>query len=168
MTSTLSTFCLDKSPRMGSTSVVQNRGIYCGLPTYTQKGLKALVIGSNGISGNHMLRALSENPDRWTEVVSVSRRPATKSIGIGKNVRHVQADLLKDPTDIAKILQDSNVQPLVLNSRGPAILHYLADTQHTGIIFSSSPTFKRTLHRDLHSGPVRMRCVELTVSPTCF
>jgi putative NADH-flavin reductase len=95
-----------------NSAVVQNRDIFCGLPTYDNsvKGLKALVLGANGISGNTMLRALSEAPDRWTEITAISRRPPMNSYGIGKNVRHVQADLLQDPKEIAKILKDNSVK----------------------------------------------------------
>lgn len=93
-------------------SIVENREIYCGLPTYSPsfKGFKALVFGANGISGSYMLRALSEAPERWGHVTAFSRRPPTGSKGISNNVKHVQMDLLEDPKDIAKILKDNQVQ----------------------------------------------------------
>jgi hypothetical protein len=95
---------------------VENRGIYCGLPTYPSsiKGLKALVFGANGISGNYMLRVLSQAPERWTQVTALSRRPQIGSRGIGKNVKHIQVDLLQHPKEIAKILKDQQIEPWVL------------------------------------------------------
>ena len=101
---------------MASTHVhsrtVENRGIYYGLPTYPSKvkGLKALVFGANGISGNNMLRVLSQAPERWAQVTALSRRPQMSARGLGENVTHVQADLLQSPTDIAKILKDHQIQ----------------------------------------------------------
>ncbi|KAH8683131.1 hypothetical protein BGZ60DRAFT_524471 [Tricladium varicosporioides] len=91
------------------TRTVENRGIYCGLPTYSQKGLKALVFGANGISGVAMLRVLSEDPDRWTQITALSRRPPTVMQGIGRNVKQVQLDLLEDPKNTALILKDNEV-----------------------------------------------------------
>ena len=102
---------MSSSPQTLS-STVENRGIYCGLPTYSPsvKGLKALVFGANGISGSYMLRALSQAPGRWEQVTALSRRPPTASQGISNNVKHVQIDLLEDPEEIAKILQDNQIQ----------------------------------------------------------
>jgi hypothetical protein len=94
-------------------SAVENRGIYYGLPTYSPsvKGLKALVFGANGISGNYMLRVLSQAPKRWEHVAAVSRRPQmASSQGIGHNVAHIQIDLLQNPKEIAKILKYHQVQ----------------------------------------------------------
>jgi uncharacterized protein YbjT (DUF2867 family) len=91
---------------------VETRGIYWGIPTYpsTLKGLNALVFGANGISGNYMVRALSRSPERWNQVVALSRRPPLASQGSFENVRHVQADLLQDPKDLAQILKDEHIQ----------------------------------------------------------
>lgn len=100
------------SSSQSTTSVVENRGIYWGLPTYpsTTKGLRAIVFGANGISGNYMLRVLSRAPERWKSVVALSRRPTYGHTDIGQNVRHVQADLLQDPKDIAQILKDQKIE----------------------------------------------------------
>lgn len=91
---------------------VENRGIYCGLPTYppSVKGFKALVFGANGISGNYMLRVLSQAPERWEHVVALSRRPPIISRGISDNVKHVQIDLLQDPEKIAAVLKNHQIQ----------------------------------------------------------
>ncbi|EWG42568.1 hypothetical protein FVEG_15451 [Fusarium verticillioides 7600] len=42
---------------------LHSEGPYVGLPSFEQKGLTALVTGTNGISGQHMLRVLAKNPD---------------------------------------------------------------------------------------------------------
>lgn len=97
---------------MSTTATVETCGIYWGLPTYPPalKGLKALVFGANGISGNYMTRALSRAPERWEQVVALSRRPPLANQNTSRNVRHVQADLLQDPKDIARILKDEKIQ----------------------------------------------------------
>ncbi|KAH6714614.1 NAD dependent epimerase/dehydratase family protein [Leptodontidium sp. MPI-SDFR-AT-0119] len=71
-------------------SIVENRGIYYGLPTYSPSitGLKALVFDANGISGSYMLRALFQAPERWEQVTAFSRRPPIASKDIGNNVKH--------------------------------------------------------------------------------
>ncbi|KIW50479.1 hypothetical protein PV05_12064 [Exophiala xenobiotica] len=91
---------------------VETQGIYWGIPTYpsTVKGLKALVFGANGISGNYMVRALSRSPERWSQVVALSRRPPSASQRSSENVRHVQADLLQEPKDLAQILKNEHIQ----------------------------------------------------------
>ncbi len=96
---------------------VETQGIYWGIPTYpsTVKGLKALVFGANGISGNYMVRALSRSPERWSQVVALSRRPPSASQRSSENVRHVQADLLQEPKDLAQILKNEHIQASVVN-----------------------------------------------------
>ncbi|KAH8812112.1 hypothetical protein F5884DRAFT_820119 [Xylogone sp. PMI_703] len=98
-------------PQTPSATVV-NRGIYYSLPTYPSsiKSLKALVFGANGISGNYMIRILSQNLARWSEIVSVSRRAPPTSQRTGENVNHVQLDLLQDPKVIADTLISQKVQ----------------------------------------------------------
>lgn len=98
-------------------AAVETRGIYWGIPTYPSslKGLNAVVFGANGISGNYMVRALSRAPERWNQVVALSRRPPLATQNISKNVRHVQADLLQDPKDIARILENEQIQAFVVN-----------------------------------------------------
>lgn len=97
-------------------AAIETRGIYWGIPSYppTLKGLNAVVFGANGISGNYMVRALSRAPDRWNQVVALSRRPPLASQDMPKNVRHVQADLLQDPKDIAQILKNEKIQASVV------------------------------------------------------
>ena len=99
------------SPQVVS-ATVETRGVYLGLPTYppTVQGLNAVIFGANGISGNYMVRVLSQSPGRWKQVVALSRRPPLTDQHTSKSVRHVQADLLQDPKDIAQILKDQQVR----------------------------------------------------------
>ena len=98
-------------------SAVDSKGIYLGLPTYSPSlsGLKALVFGANGISGSYMLRVLSQAPERWEHVAAVSRHaPTVSSQGIGRNIEHMQIDLLENPRDIAKVLTSHQIQAYVV------------------------------------------------------
>jgi hypothetical protein len=91
---------------------VQNKGIFCGLPTFSESlnRQSAVVFGANGIGGYHMLRVLSEAPERWTEVTAFSRRPQMNARGVGGNVRQEALDLLKDPKEIAEMLVRKKVK----------------------------------------------------------
>ncbi|KAI9871681.1 MAG: hypothetical protein M1830_002620 [Pleopsidium flavum] len=95
-----------------TTQVVQSKGIYHGLPTFPSdlKNLRAIVAGANGISGQHMLRALSEDPDRWGQIYALSRRPPLDKEALGQNIKHLAVDFLSSPEAIAKILREENVQ----------------------------------------------------------
>ena len=92
--------------------VVQMKGIYHGLPTYPEdvKGLKAIVTGANGISGQHMLRVLSEEPERWTHVYALSRRPPADKEKWGKSVTFLSVDLLDAPEKIAETFREEKVK----------------------------------------------------------
>ena len=100
-----------------TTQVIQSKGIYLGLPTFPSelKNLRAIVAGANGISGQHMLRALSEEPDRWTQIYALSRRPPLDTESLGKNIKYLAVDFLSSPDAIAKILDEENVQAYVLS-----------------------------------------------------
>ena len=95
-----------------STQTVQTKGIYYGLPTFPAdlKNLKAIVAGANGISGQHMIRAMSQEPERWSEIYALSRRPPLDKDSLGPRTKHVPVDFLTKPEEIAKILKENNVQ----------------------------------------------------------
>ena len=59
------------------THTVQAIGIFYGLPTFPpeMKNLKSIVAGANGISGQNLVQALSQEPERWSEIYGFSRRP---------------------------------------------------------------------------------------------
>ena len=99
-----------------STQVIQSKGKYLGLPTFPSslKNLRAIVAGANGISGQHMLRALSEEPERWSRIYALSRRPPLEAASLGPIVKHLAVDFLSTPEEIAKTLQEENVQAYVL------------------------------------------------------
>ncbi|ORY12819.1 NAD dependent epimerase/dehydratase family protein-like protein [Clohesyomyces aquaticus] len=97
---------------MSNQQLVQSRGIYHGLPVYPQslKGLTAIITGANGISGNYMLRVLSQDPSRWTKIYCLSRRPPAIPSGLPANTEHIALDFLKSPSEIASILKQKGVK----------------------------------------------------------
>jgi len=97
---------------MNTVSQIQTKGIYHGLPVYSNnlRGLTAIVTGANGISGYHMVRVLAEAPQRWQKIYCLSRRPPLVSGGLPENVEVISCDFLQDPTEIAKSLKERRVQ----------------------------------------------------------
>lgn len=91
---------------------IKTIGIYHGLPTFPQsfKDLRAVVVGASGISGQHMLRALSQGSERWREVFAVSRSRPDIPENMTSLVTHVAIDLLETPGEIASKLRDANVK----------------------------------------------------------
>jgi hypothetical protein len=91
---------------------VQSKGIYHGLPVYSPslKGLTAIITGANGISGNYMLRVLAQDPEKWSKIYCLSRRPPAISNGLPKNAEHIALDFLKDPGEISGVLKDKGVK----------------------------------------------------------
>ncbi|OBT41181.1 hypothetical protein VE00_08114 [Pseudogymnoascus sp. WSF 3629] len=80
------------------------------MPVYPDniKGLRALVVGASGISGQAIVAALAENPERWSQIYAVSRkRPFTD---FGPTVKHVLVDLLDGPEVIARSLRTNGVK----------------------------------------------------------
>ena len=114
--------------RSGQETIV-SKGIYHGLPELPSipNGLTAIVNGANGISGAHMVttyrtrqcrrrwtniaqvRMLGENPERWSKIYALSRRPPSGTWP--KTVQHIPLDFLKSPEDISKVLRDNNIKP---------------------------------------------------------
>lgn len=99
-------------PKVPEQQVVQNKGIYHGLPTYPEdvKDLVAIVTGGNGISGFHMIKVLAAAPERWKKIYCLSRRPPQDyffdDLGDGASrVEHVSVDFLTDGATIAKSLK---------------------------------------------------------------
>ncbi|KAF1833745.1 NAD dependent epimerase/dehydratase family protein-like protein [Decorospora gaudefroyi] len=97
---------------MSNQQLVQSKGIFHGLPVYPSslKGLTAIITGANGISGNYMLRVLAEDPERWSKIYCLSRRPPAIPDGLPKNAEHIPLDFLQDPEDIAKVLKNKGVE----------------------------------------------------------
>lgn len=94
-----------------NSQTIFSNGIYHGLPdlSYAPNGMTAVVTGANGISGAHMIRVLAENPDRWSKIYALSRRPPSGNWP--KTVEHIPLDFLSSPEDIAKVLKDRNINP---------------------------------------------------------
>lgn len=90
---------------------IHSNGIYHGLPDLSNasNGMTAVVTGANGISGAHMIRVLAENPERWTKIYALSRRPPSGTWP--KTVEHIPLDFLSSPEEIAKVLQERSIKP---------------------------------------------------------
>jgi hypothetical protein len=56
-----------------------------------------------------MIRVLAENPERWTKIYALSRRPPSGTWP--KTVEHIPLDFLSSPDEIAKVLQERNIKP---------------------------------------------------------
>ncbi|KXL45975.1 hypothetical protein M433DRAFT_235693 [Acidomyces richmondensis BFW] len=91
--------------------LVRAYGIYHGSPVYSQdiSGLTTIITGANGISGHYMLRVLAQDPNRWKKIFRLSRRPPMIPDGLPSNAEHIPLEFLKDPSDIAKVLENANV-----------------------------------------------------------
>ncbi|EUC40526.1 hypothetical protein COCMIDRAFT_108582 [Bipolaris oryzae ATCC 44560] len=92
------------------TQQVYSDEIYHGLPdlSASPNNLTAIITGTNGLSGSHMLRRLCQNPERWSNIYCLSLHPP-----YGKHPDHVQhtaVDLLQSPETLAAILIAANVQ----------------------------------------------------------
>lgn len=55
------------------------------------------------------IRVLAENPERWSKVYALSRRPPSESWP--KSVEHIPLDFLKDPEEIATVFRERNIKP---------------------------------------------------------
>ena len=90
---------------------VQSDGIYHGLPVLSKdvSGLRAIVVGASGMSGQSMINVLSKDPKRWEKVYALSRRPPKLAKGV-ENVTHISIDFLKEPKEIADILNKCGVE----------------------------------------------------------
>lgn len=102
---------------------IQSKGIYHGLPVFPESlsGLSAIVTGSNGISGDHMVRVLAESPERWANIYTMSRRAPTIKRNWDTNVQHVASDFLNStPQELGQAMKDAGVKAYGLS------LKYLA------------------------------------------
>lgn len=90
--------------------VVHSSGIFNGLPELPSHhtGLRAIVVGASGTSGQPLVDVLSASPQRWEKVYAMSRRPPLAKKG--SNVEHVPMDLLQEPAQIAETLRKHHVQ----------------------------------------------------------
>ena len=94
-----------------ATQLVRSDGIYHGLPVFPEsiQGLTAVITGANGISGYHMLRVLAENPQRWTKIYCLSRRPPAISGGLPANAEFIACDFLEGADAVAEVLRKHGV-----------------------------------------------------------
>jgi len=93
---------------------VRANGICHGLPDLDANitGLRAIVVGASGMSGQQMIDVLAQSPQRWEKIYALSRRPPQPSkTSHGVNViKHVPTDLLKESQEIAEGLKEHDVQ----------------------------------------------------------
>jgi hypothetical protein len=85
-------------------------GIYHGLPEFTDLGQTAIVTGSNGLSGQAMLKILLAHPERWTSIYALSQGPPLKGGYTGENVHHISVDFLSSAEEVGKVLKENDVQ----------------------------------------------------------
>lgn len=97
---------------------VEQRGIYCGIPTYPPdlKNISVIVTGANGISGDYMLRVLSESPRRWSKIYALSRKRPVSLEKLSSNVTFISVDFLKSAEDIGNTLLQHGVKAYVFYS----------------------------------------------------
>lgn len=101
---------------MATRNTVYSQGFLYGLPGFPDdprfKNLTALVTGANGISGYHLVRVLAANPERWSRIYCLSRRPPPENffedLGEGATrVKHIAVDFLSEPANIAEQLKEN-------------------------------------------------------------
>ena len=92
---------------------IQRIGIYNGLPVVQvnerTRGLRAIVVGASGMSGQSMIDVLVQDRNRWNKVYALSRRPPQLGYG-SSNVEHISFDLLKEPDELGRTLKQHGVQ----------------------------------------------------------
>lgn len=97
---------------------LRTSGIYRNLPSFDPnlKGLQAIICGATGISGFHTLRALLDQPHRWSKIYALSRSPLSEQqLALltkeqVERVQHISIDLSKDGKQIAEQLKEAKVQ----------------------------------------------------------
>jgi nucleoside-diphosphate-sugar epimerase len=145
-----------------------SEGIYHGLPTFQSSNNTAIVTGSNGISGQAMLKVLLQHPDRWTSIYALSQGEPLRGGITGPQVHHVAVNLLEPSDRIAAILTSNKVgsghcfylsykeslDPAVMEQENGDMLHNLITACH-----SVNITFPRLVlqtggkHYGVHQGP---------------
>lgn len=56
-----------------------------------------------------MLKVLAQDPERWTKIYCLSRRPPAIPGGLPKHAEHIACDFMTGAEEIAKVLKDNNV-----------------------------------------------------------
>ncbi|GME40666.1 nad dependent epimerase dehydratase family protein [Neofusicoccum parvum] len=169
---------------MATTQQIQTKGIYRGLPVFPEtddkKGLTAIITGANGISGQHMLRVLAQNPQRWSKIYCLSRRPPAIPEGLPPQAEHISLDFLKEPDYIARALEKHKVradyvffysyiqvppkdgQGLWSNAEDMAIVNTQLLSNFLGALDLANITPRRVMlqtgakHYGVHLGPARV------------
>jgi alpha-glucosidase (family GH31 glycosyl hydrolase) len=90
--------------------ITHSVGIYHGLPTFTTHNQIAIVTGSNGLSGQAMLKILLAHPERWSTIYAISQGPPLKGGYTGKNVQHISVNFLDSAEKVGSALQENGLQ----------------------------------------------------------
>jgi len=90
--------------------ITHSDGIYHGLPTFTINNQIAIVTGSNGLSGQAMLKILLAHPERWSTIYAISQGPPLKGGYTGKNVRHISVNFLASAEMVGSVLKENGLQ----------------------------------------------------------
>ena len=85
-------------------------GIYHGLPEFSILNQTAIVTGSNGLSGQAMLKILLAHPDRWTNIYAISQGPPLKGGYTAKHVHHIAVNFLADSEEVGRVLRENGVK----------------------------------------------------------
>jgi nucleoside-diphosphate-sugar epimerase len=92
-----------------NTQVTHSEGIYHGLPNFDSLNNTAIITGSNGISGQAMLKILLGHPTRWTSIYALSQGPPLKGGITGPQVHHITVNFLDSSDHIAAVLKENGV-----------------------------------------------------------
>ena len=102
---------------------VWSEGIFHGLPVFpdSAKGLRAIVVGASGTSGQPLVDVLATDRQRWSHVYALSRK---RPKGDSPSIEHIPVDLTWEPERLSKSLKDNKVEALVLHlSTAQAAIH---------------------------------------------
>jgi hypothetical protein len=87
---------------------VWSEGIFHGLPVLpdSAQGLRAIVVGASGTSGQPLIDVLATDQERWSHVYALSRK---RPKGNTPNIKHIPTDLTWDSERLASIFKDNKV-----------------------------------------------------------
>lgn len=88
---------------------VRSEGIFHGIPVlpHAKKDLRAIVVGASGTSGQPLIDVLAADPERWSLVYALSRKPPS---GTRQNVKHIPIDLTWETGRMAAALKANKVE----------------------------------------------------------
>jgi hypothetical protein len=85
-------------------------GIYHGLPEFDVFGQTAIVTGSNGLSGQAMLKVLLAHPERWSIIYALSQGPPVEGGYTAKNVHHISVNFFSSAEEVGRVLRGNGAK----------------------------------------------------------